>query len=148
MSVYDLPELAAKRGFEVVKEYRDCGISGRRARRPGLDSFLLSIWFLKRCGYKCGYSKRLSENSTDRELVYNDELTARKWALNSAVECHLHTVEVIGSNPIAPTTSSRMAPGFGGLSAPLGISPFDFAQGRPCGSRFANARKTAQVRIL
>ena len=26
------------------------------------------------------------------------------WALNSAVECHLHTVEVIGSNPIAPTT--------------------------------------------
>ena len=26
-------------------------------------------------------------------------------ALNSAVECHLHTVEVIGSNPIAPTTS-------------------------------------------
>ena len=27
------------------------------------------------------------------------------WALNSAVECHLHTVEVIGSNPIAPTIS-------------------------------------------
>jgi hypothetical protein len=24
-------------------------------------------------------------------------------ALNSAVECHPHTVEVIGSNPIAPT---------------------------------------------
>jgi hypothetical protein len=28
----------------------------------------------------------------DRELVYNDELTAAKWALNSAVECHLHTL--------------------------------------------------------
>ena len=27
-----------------------------------------------------------------------------KWALNSAVECHLHTVEVVGSNPTAPTT--------------------------------------------
>ena len=39
----------------------------------------------------------------DRELVYNDELTAKTWALNSAVECHPHTVEVIGSNPIAPT---------------------------------------------
>jgi hypothetical protein len=38
--------------------------------------------------------------------VYNDELTASKWALNSAVECHLHTVEVIGSNPIAPTIKS------------------------------------------
>jgi hypothetical protein len=39
----------------------------------------------------------------NQELGYNDELTARKWALNSAVECHPHTVEVIGSNPIAPT---------------------------------------------
>ena len=26
-------------------------------------------------------------------------------ALNSAVECHLHTVEVAGSNPAAPTNS-------------------------------------------
>jgi hypothetical protein len=30
-------------------------------------------------------------------------LAGKAWALNSAVECHLHTVEVIGSNPIAPT---------------------------------------------
>jgi hypothetical protein len=30
-------------------------------------------------------------------------LNRKHWALNSAVECHLHTVEVIGSNPIAPT---------------------------------------------
>jgi hypothetical protein len=30
-------------------------------------------------------------------------LNKNSWALNSAVECHLHTVEVIGSNPIAPT---------------------------------------------
>jgi len=30
-------------------------------------------------------------NDADKELVYNDELTARTWALNSAVECHLHT---------------------------------------------------------
>ena len=35
--------------------------------------------------------------------MYNDQLTAAQWALNSAVECHPHTVEVIGSNPIAPT---------------------------------------------
>jgi hypothetical protein len=38
-------------------------------------------------------------------LCNNDELTAPQWALNSAVECHPHTVEVIGSNPIAPTIS-------------------------------------------
>jgi DNA invertase Pin-like site-specific DNA recombinase len=34
--LYDLRELAVQHGFEVVKEYRDCGVSGRRARRPGL----------------------------------------------------------------------------------------------------------------
>src|SRR5215831_341876 len=33
-------------------------------------------------------------------------LNRNGWALNSAVECHLHTVEVIGSNPIAPTIFS------------------------------------------
>lgn len=38
--LYDLRELAAKRGFEVVQEYQDCGISGRRARRPGLDALI------------------------------------------------------------------------------------------------------------
>ena len=38
--LYDLRELAAKRGFEVVKEYRDCGVSGRRARRPALDALI------------------------------------------------------------------------------------------------------------
>lgn len=40
--LYDLRELASKRGFEVVQEYRDCGVSGRRARRPGLDALIAS----------------------------------------------------------------------------------------------------------
>ena len=34
-------------------------------------------------------------------------LNGNSWALNSAVECHLHTVEVTGSNPVAPTITSR-----------------------------------------
>ncbi len=29
------------------------------------------------------------------------------WAINSVVECYLHTVEVTGSNPVSPTTSSH-----------------------------------------
>jgi DNA invertase Pin-like site-specific DNA recombinase len=33
----DLRELAAQRGFEVVHEYEDRGVSGQKARRPGLD---------------------------------------------------------------------------------------------------------------
>jgi resolvase-like protein len=35
--LYDLRELASRRSFEVVKVYQDCGVSGRRARRPGLE---------------------------------------------------------------------------------------------------------------
>jgi len=34
-----------------------------------------------------------------------DCLNRKQWALNSAVECHPHTVEVVGSNPTAPTIS-------------------------------------------
>src|SRR5271165_860392 len=37
------------------------------------------------------------------KIEYRKLLFCKRWALNSAVECHLHTVEVIGSNPIAPT---------------------------------------------
>ena len=36
----DLKQLAAQRGFDVVKVYTDHGISGTRARRPGLDQML------------------------------------------------------------------------------------------------------------
>ncbi len=35
-----LRELAAKRGLEVVGEYQDLGISGTKARRPGLDALM------------------------------------------------------------------------------------------------------------
>lgn len=38
--LYDLRQFAAQRGFEVVAEYTDVGISGRKARRPGLDAML------------------------------------------------------------------------------------------------------------
>jgi DNA invertase Pin-like site-specific DNA recombinase len=38
--LYQLRELAARRGFEVVHEYTDVGISGSKARRGGLDALL------------------------------------------------------------------------------------------------------------
>jgi DNA invertase Pin-like site-specific DNA recombinase len=38
--LYDLRELAAQKGYEIVHEYEDRGISGTRARRPGLDALL------------------------------------------------------------------------------------------------------------
>jgi DNA invertase Pin-like site-specific DNA recombinase len=38
--LYQLRELAASRGFEVVGEYQDLGISGTKARRPGLDTLM------------------------------------------------------------------------------------------------------------
>jgi DNA invertase Pin-like site-specific DNA recombinase len=38
--LYDLRQLALDRGFEVVQEYCDWGVSGRKARRPGLDTLM------------------------------------------------------------------------------------------------------------
>jgi DNA invertase Pin-like site-specific DNA recombinase len=38
--LFDLRELAAQRGFDVVQEYSDLGISGKKSRRPGLDSLM------------------------------------------------------------------------------------------------------------
>jgi len=38
--LYDLRKLAAQRGFEVVREYCDRGISGSKAKRPGLDALM------------------------------------------------------------------------------------------------------------
>ena len=36
----DLRKLAAQRGYEVVGEYTDVGVSGTKARRPGLDALM------------------------------------------------------------------------------------------------------------
>jgi DNA invertase Pin-like site-specific DNA recombinase len=38
--LYDLRKLAAQRGFEISREYCDRGISGGKARRPGLDAMM------------------------------------------------------------------------------------------------------------
>ncbi|MGO9323523.1 MAG: recombinase family protein [Terracidiphilus sp.] len=38
--LFDLRQFAAQRGYEVVAEYTDVGISGSKARRPGLDAML------------------------------------------------------------------------------------------------------------
>src|SRR5262249_2450761 len=54
-----------------------------------------------------------ARSGAPRNVCYNNEIPRITWALNSAVECHLHTVEVIGSNPIAPTISFQ---GFTGIA--------------------------------
>jgi DNA invertase Pin-like site-specific DNA recombinase len=38
--LYDLRTFAEQHGFEVVAEYTDVGVSGSKARRPGLDTML------------------------------------------------------------------------------------------------------------
>jgi DNA invertase Pin-like site-specific DNA recombinase len=38
--LFDLRKLAAARGFEISREYCDRGISGNKARRPGLDAMM------------------------------------------------------------------------------------------------------------
>jgi DNA invertase Pin-like site-specific DNA recombinase len=38
--LYDLRQFAEQRGFEVVSEFTDVGLSGSKARRPGLDAMM------------------------------------------------------------------------------------------------------------
>ena len=38
--LYDLRKLAAQRGFEIVREYCDRGISGSKTKRPGLEALM------------------------------------------------------------------------------------------------------------
>jgi len=38
--LYDLRKLAAQRGFEIVHEYCDRGISGSKTKRPGLEALM------------------------------------------------------------------------------------------------------------
>lgn len=38
--LYDLRKLAAQRGFELSREYCDRGISGSKAKRPGLEAMM------------------------------------------------------------------------------------------------------------
>jgi DNA invertase Pin-like site-specific DNA recombinase len=38
--LYDLRKLAVQRGFEIVREHCDRGISGSKAKRPGLDALM------------------------------------------------------------------------------------------------------------
>ena len=38
--LYDLRQFAQERGLEILKEYADRGVSGTKARRPGLDALM------------------------------------------------------------------------------------------------------------
>jgi len=38
--LYDLRKLAAQRGFEIIREYCDRGISGSKTKRPGLEALM------------------------------------------------------------------------------------------------------------
>ena len=64
----------------LIKKYRECSIKDYPFIVPSEKTFSLEI------GNALGYSTR--------------HVT---WAVNSAGECYLHTVEVTGSIPVPPT---------------------------------------------
>jgi DNA invertase Pin-like site-specific DNA recombinase len=71
MQVRDLRQLARQRGFEIVAEYADEGVSGSKDSRPALDALLNSarrgkfqailIWRLDRLGRSLQHLVRLFE---------------------------------------------------------------------------------------
>ncbi len=72
MQLRDLGQLAARRGFEVVRQYCDEGISGAKNSRPALDEMLadakrgkfrvLLVWKLDRLGRSLAHLVRLLED--------------------------------------------------------------------------------------
>jgi hypothetical protein len=73
---------------------RTHGVRRSEPRKKKWSSASLFPRQQRKCGCQCGCQRRFGEREVDRKLVYNDELTANQWALNSAVECHLHTVGI------------------------------------------------------
>ena len=51
-----------------------------------------------------------NDNLKEKQGTGASRTTPSSRAHNSAVECHLHTVEVVGSNPAAPTIPSNNPP--------------------------------------
>ena len=83
--LYDLRKLAAQRGFEVVQEYCDRGLSGSKARRPGIDSMMSDARRGKFSVLLVAAFDRVAR-STKNFLEIVDELTALKIEFISARE--------------------------------------------------------------
>jgi DNA invertase Pin-like site-specific DNA recombinase len=82
--LYDLRQLAERRGFQVVKEYADRGVSGLKARRPGLDALMADARQRKFSVVLVAAFDRIAR-STRNFLQIVDELDV--WELSlSAVE--------------------------------------------------------------
>lgn len=72
--LYDLRQFAIQRGLEVVCEYTDIGVSGSKARRPGLDLMLKDARKRKFCVVIVAAFDRVAR-STKHFLSVIDELT-------------------------------------------------------------------------
>jgi DNA invertase Pin-like site-specific DNA recombinase len=72
MQLRDLRELAGRRGFDIVEEYCDEGVSGSKDSRPGLNRLLADaeagkfsvvlVWKLDRLGRSLIHLVRLMED--------------------------------------------------------------------------------------
>ncbi len=88
VQLHGLRDYAGARGFDVVEEYLDHGISGARARRPGLDRLLAAarrrqidavlVWKLDRLGRNLRHLLTL--------LGELDELGVRFVSLDDAID--------------------------------------------------------------
>lgn len=87
MQLHDLRKLAEQRGFQIVREYKDEGISGSKNSRPALDAMLadakrgkfqiLLTWRLDRLGRSTAHLIHLLEdlkNSGVELISYSEGL--------------------------------------------------------------------------
>src|SRR5208283_3407627 len=107
--LYDLRELAVQRGYEVVGEYRDSGVSGKRARRPGLDALIADARRKKFSVVLVAAFDRVARSvkldgvrigrapmNIDRAAIVRDRLSgisltavSKKWGVSRSLVCKL-----------------------------------------------------------
>ncbi len=92
--LHDLRQMAAQRGFEIVEEYVDHGISGARVRRPALDRLMadarrgrfqvLLVWAADRVARSVKHFVEILEELHHLKIAfvsYREQIdTAGRWA--------------------------------------------------------------------
>ena len=97
--LYQLRELALRRGFEVVQEYTDVGVSGSKARRGGLDALLADAHRRKDRWPSFCYDDEEDKIDTKRFVELAKAYIARKEAAAQP--------ETLDSSPTKPDTSGH-----------------------------------------
>ena len=108
----DLEQLASQRGFAIVKRYVDHGVSGTRARRPGLDEMLadarrarfnvLLVWSCDRIARSTRHLLEVLDELSRLEIQF----VSFREALDTSGALGRAVTVIIGAEPVSKAAIS------------------------------------------